>query len=49
MIRRILIHGAQQIVTITRHQGEPFLIGKDMQEIGIMRSSQIGLSLVIEK
>ena len=49
MIRRILIHGAQQIVTVTREKGEKFLCRRDMNEIGVLKSSQIGLSLMIEK
>lgn len=49
MNRRILIHGARQIVTVTRQHGEKFLRGKDMQEIGIRKSTNIGLSLMIEK
>jgi hypothetical protein len=49
MIRRVLIHGAEQIVTVTRHRGEPYLIGKDMNDIGVVQSNTHGLSVVIEK
>ena len=49
MIRRVLIHGARQIVTVTRQPEEKYLCGKDMHEIGIIQSNGGGLSLVIEK
>lgn len=49
MTRRILIHGARQIVTVTRRREEKYLCGKDMQEIGIIKANGVGLSLLIEK
>jgi len=46
---RTLIYGARQIVTVTRSSNETFLCGKDMQNIGIIKSNDAGLSLMIEK
>jgi hypothetical protein len=46
---RTLIYGAKQIVTITHSRDEKFLCGKDMHNIGIMKSNLVGLSLMIEK
>ncbi len=46
---RTLIFGARQIVTVTRSSNEEFLCGKDMQNIGIIKSNDGGLSLMIEK
>ncbi len=46
---RTLIYGAKQIVTITHSRDEKFLCGKDMDNIGIMKSNLVGLSLMIEK
>jgi len=44
---RTLIYGARQIVTVTRSSNETFLCGKDMQNIGIIKSNDAGLSLMI--
>lgn len=50
MIRRLLIHGSQQIVTVTNQPGEKFLRGENMQKIGIQEAIDgVGLSLLIEK
>ena len=49
MMRRTLIHGARQIVTVTREHGETCLRGKAMHDIGVLKSTSVGLSLVIEK
>ncbi len=46
---RTLIYGAKQIVTITHNRNEKFLCGKDMNNIGIIKSNEGGLSLMIEK
>jgi hypothetical protein len=46
---RTLISGARQIVTVTRNSNERFLCGKDMHNIGIIKSNDGGLSLMIEK
>jgi hypothetical protein len=46
---RTLIYGARQIVTVTRSKNEKVLCGKDMHDIGIMKSDENGLSLMIEK
>jgi len=46
---RTLIHGARQIVTVTWNKDEKFLCGKDMQNIGIIKSNKDDLSLMIEK
>ncbi len=49
MMLRTLIYGAREIVTVTRKRDEKFLCGKDMHNIGIMKSNLVGLSLMIEK
>jgi len=49
MTLRTLIYGAKQIVTVTRSSAEKFLCGKDMHNIGIIKSDAVGLSLMIEK
>jgi hypothetical protein len=49
MMLRTLIHGARQIVTVTRNSNEKFLCGKDMHNIGIIKADTVGLSLMIEK
>ena len=49
MMSRVLIYGARQIVKVTRNSDEKFLCGKDMHDIGIIKSNTIGLSLMIEK
>jgi hypothetical protein len=46
---RTLIYGARQIVTVTRTNNERFLCGKDMHDIGILKSDTVGLSIMIEK
>ena len=46
---RTLIYGARQIVTVTRNRDEKVLCGKDMNNIGSIKSNEIGLSLMIEK
>ncbi|UJR20713.1 hypothetical protein I4U23_023835 [Adineta vaga] len=48
MTLRTLIYGARQIVTVTRGKNEKFLHGKDMHDIGIVKSDTIGLSVMIE-
>ena len=49
MTLRTLIYGARQIVTVTRSRNEKMLCGKDMHDIGIVKSDAVGLSLMIEK
>lgn len=49
MTLRTLIYGARQIVTVTRSNEEKYLCGKDMHNIGIIKSDTVGLSLMIEK
>ena len=49
MMSRTLIYGARQIVTVTRSSDEKFLCGKDMHDIGVIKSDTVGLSLMIEK
>ncbi len=49
MMLRTLIYGARQIVTVTRSKNEKILCGKDMHNIGIIKSDAGGLSLMIEK
>lgn len=49
MTLRTLIHGARQIVTVTRNNNEKFLCGNEMHNIGIIKSDDVGLSLMIEK
>lgn len=49
MMSRTLIYGARQIVTVTRSNDEKLLCGKDMHNIGIIKSNEVGLSLMIEK
>ena len=46
---RTLIYGARQIVTVTRSRDEKLLRGKEMNNIGSIKSSGVGLSLMIEK
>ncbi|CAF3683428.1 unnamed protein product [Adineta steineri] len=48
MTLRTLIYGARQIVTVTHNNGEKMLCGKDMHNIGIIKSDTVGLSLMIE-
>ena len=49
MMLRTLIYGARQIVTVTHSKNEKILCGKDMHNIGIIKSDAGGLSLMIEK
>ena len=49
MTSRTLIYGARQIVTVTRNRNEKLLCGKNMHDIGIIKSDAVGLSLLIEK